>query len=366
MRSTDPNARPIACVAERAKAASSYVGRLRDSVCMMTLDRQKETLASLPPRPKDVAVLEMSFDETEIHISVVVELKEIKKVKVTHSEVPVMITHGTLAWPNQQDIPIVCPAAGLHTKTAQDMLQVLHDNMAMFGGLAGLAAKVKYLVLIIISDAAKSNRLMLRHLIHQAGINTLLLHLLCLMHQVSLAVGACYVPWQALGPIFCGTNLLRRGKWLAQIGSAVSKYVSTLDVTYNSPQSDNDLRYAVDLLNLLEWDEEAFDGDEDLQRRSMKKADRKLSRLGLAKFLSGSWNSKELRHNCILGCCECVPQSQRKLSDYLLDTLLLHMPPVPALNRWTKLFGMVDSRAEHAGHDQGRVDVGLRFRQCGR
>lgn len=119
-------------------------------------------------------------------------------------------------------------------------------------------------------------------------------------------VGATFTPLKMMGPIFCGTNLVRRGRYHAGLEQAVRQIASTLKITLNEPQTEGDFEYAKALLDLQEWDDETLT-DEDLRRRSTKKQERQLSRLKLARFLSGSWATGELRHNCSLGCCPRGP-----------------------------------------------------------
>ena len=80
-----------------------------------------------------------------------------------HSEVPVKITHVTLHWPSKElDLPLTFPARGLHSKTAADMLAVLREHIASTcGSIDGVASKVRLLTVVVVSDAAKSNRAML-------------------------------------------------------------------------------------------------------------------------------------------------------------------------------------------------------------
>ena len=80
-----------------------------------------------------------------------------------HREVPVKITHVTLHWPSKElDLPLTFPARGLHSKTAADMLAVLREHIASAcGSIDGVASKVRLLTVVVVSDAAKSNRTML-------------------------------------------------------------------------------------------------------------------------------------------------------------------------------------------------------------
>ena len=92
------------------------------------------------------------------------------------------------------------------------------------------------------------------------------------------------------------------------------------------------------VLKLLEWDKEALD-DSDLRRTSTKKDLRARGLRALARFLTGSWRSGILQHSCGLGCCtRGITETRQRLHDLVMDTLMTSLPPVPAMNRRTKLY----------------------------
>ena len=360
-RRTDPNVRSVRSVAEAASASTSHIGRLRDAVCNIIHKQQRQYFKTVvQPRRDECGILEVMFDETEIKVSKAIRLPCLKKIKIAVTEAPVMITHGTLFWKGSspKGIPVVCPAVGMQSKTGQDMLAVVDRSLKeACGSVTDLAATVAIFILIVISDAAKANRLLVRHLRTRAAANTLVLHLMCFMHQVSLSVGNCYTPLKVLGPIFCGTNILRRSTWLSNFMPTLKRYIRSrkgggLDVVYDSPQSPADFRYATELLDLLEWDEQLFDNDEDLARQSQSKEKRRVARRHLAKFLTGSWLVRHMQHHCSLGCCSDPEQSYDKLAEYVCDLLLLHMPQVPAL---TDLLSTTGGRCCSIGPPKGHL-----------
>ena len=102
-------------------------------------------------------------------------------------------------------------------------------------------------------------------------------------------------------------------------------------------QDPRDFQYAMEMLALLEWDDPALDSAE-LQRRSAQRPIRMRSRRRLASFLSGSWTSGSVQHSCGLGCCRNREDTETKLFDLIMDTYMTSLPPVPAINRWTKLY----------------------------
>ena len=222
----DPNMRQTAAMAEQRGASISYVQALRDGVCSIFMEQQSKHLRSLPDGNEQCGTLELAFDETELKVSVPQRLPSLKKTKFSHIEVPTMIAHGVLSWPGRDySSSILFPARGLVNKTGGDMLAMINGTLQdSCGGIDALASKLALLCVIIVSDAAKANKALVRSLAASVGHNTLVLHLLCFMHQVSLAVGNCYTPLQVLGPVFCGCNLLRRGRWQAVVENAVRRF----------------------------------------------------------------------------------------------------------------------------------------------
>ena len=335
----DPNQRSTSSIAEDREASKTYIQALRDAVCDVALQHQSRCLHELPAQPLESAVLEVSFDETEVRVSTPHKFRFARKVKVTQTEIPIMVTHGTLSWgPGSADVPIFFPARGLAEKTAVGMLDHLSKYLVTAcGGTDALAAKVSLLVLILVSDAAKANRLLAHFLSSKLSDNTAMLHTLCFMHQVSLSVGAVCGALKILGPVFCGCNLLMRSKWQASVSAALRRWVSKLRHTDADPD-EADGKYARELLKLLEWDEESLN-DDDLRRRSTSKGSRVDERLVLVNFMTSSFQSTRLEHRCGFGCCRGgLDESKDKLHSYIMDVLFSRYPGIPAVNRWTKLF----------------------------
>ena len=73
-RASNPNARPATAVAEQRKASTSYLQKLRNCVCQVASVLQREPISSLPRAPGHAAVLEISFAETEVKVSLPVQL----------------------------------------------------------------------------------------------------------------------------------------------------------------------------------------------------------------------------------------------------------------------------------------------------
>ena len=181
----DPNARPLTVMAQQRKASTQHLVGVRSAVCQVAMEHQREVFQKLEANLEDVGFLEVSFDETEIKVSVEKRLEHARKVKHMNCDCSVMITHGTLWWPGNVARPLVCPASGLDRNRAADMYAVLTRHLGeTCGGLDRLSGGVGLLILIVISDAAKANKKLVRHLVETSGPNVVILHLLCFMHQV--------------------------------------------------------------------------------------------------------------------------------------------------------------------------------------
>ena len=96
--------------------------------------------------------------------------------------------------------------------------------------------------------------------------------------------------------------------------------------------------YLEAILELSEWDTEMLP-DEDLSRKSSKKSSRRLARAEFCKVLTGNPESGVLNHHCPLGCCPGGrDESVRRLQVAVDELFFSSMIPIPAVNRWTKLF----------------------------
>lgn len=105
----------------------------------------------------------------------------------------------------------------------------------------------------------------------------------------------------------------------------------------HAPGTEVDHKYAKAVTDLMHWHVE----DEDAVRVAAAQFRLEKSLTALRQFLTGPWNSNKMVHHCPLGCCSSIEESRQKLVDLLLDVLVCRLPPIPACNRWTKLFPAV-------------------------
>ena len=165
--------------------------------------------------------------------------------------------------------------------------------------------------------------------------------------------------------MFCACNLIRRSRWHVQVSGAVLKWASKVQAT-DREQSLEDFQYAMQLLKLLEWDEEALD-DSDLRRTSTKKDLQARGLLALARFLTGSWMSGILQHSCGLGCCtRGITETRQRLHDLVMATHTHDELAAGArreqVDQALPQLGLACSDAEHAWHAEGHLGHRLLLR----
>ena len=337
-----PLARSVTAHADQTSSSTSYIQSLRNATSNIILRHQHDKIHGLPERPDESAVLELSLDETEIRLCEGIELKleKRRRTRYMHNVASVQVTHGTLDYPGEEEIPVLFPARVLSEKTADAQLEtILQCLNQCFGSLDHIIAKVWFLILVIVSDAATTNKKSFRRLGLCLG-ECALLHSLCAMHQVSMAVGSCTVPVRVIGPMFCGCNLIRRGHWQAHTVKVLESLIGDeryFKVDFLDEEEVADGKFLASLLDLLEWDDCMLPSG-DLQRRSRAAQARRLARHKLARFLTSDVRKgTTMRHRCKFGCCTDLANSRDKLWDLLMEIFITELPPVPALNQWTKL-----------------------------
>jgi hypothetical protein len=238
-------------------------------------------------------------------------------------------------------LDLICAPSILKSTSAQCMANAINKRLPR--PLMKLAQDRGGLICVLMSDAAKSCRKLARilHLFGSVNAPIVALHILCSMHQVSLGVNATHRPLQVLGPLFCATNILHHGHTWDVLRQTVHRTVrERLQITLTPPRPEHSSMLTA-TLDLLEWDTDMILED-DLLRHSTRKAQRSKARQELVVMLTGDPRSGDLVHYCPLGCCpEGKLQSIARVLDALDELFFSTMVPIPALNRWTKLFPAV-------------------------
>ena len=117
--------------------------------------------------------------------------------------------------------------------------------------------KFNIIVCIATCDAAKTNRVVFRRMLtcfKEAVVLGIID--LCMMHQVSLSVGGAIAPVRLLGPVFCGSNLLRQGQTQTTLVKLLHAHIDRhLECTLTDSASTEDRAQRDRILDLLHWDE---------------------------------------------------------------------------------------------------------------
>ena len=339
-RRVDPTSRSVTAVADSCKASTTYVGKVRNAVCDLILDRECSVLQGLSS--VDHAICEIAFDETEQtiarHRQLVISGRA--KVKRCIRVVPVMVTHATLTLCSQAGVevlPITMAPAVLSDTRASTIWQAISDKFPV--RLASIREKTGVLVIVMCSDSAKACHSVYRILAAtRQACQAWSLHAVCMLHQLSLSVNACFSPLNIIGPIFCGSTLLRKSSVQESLSKQLDDFIAAnLEIEAFAPPLQRDQEYAAAVMKLLEWTR--IEGDAVQVSSARFRLRRSLA--ALCKFLTGPWDGERLVHHCPLGCCRDEAESRQKLRDLFDDVLLCRLPPVPACNRWTKLYPAV-------------------------
>lgn len=339
-RRADPTSRSVTAVADYCKASTTYVGKVRNAVSDLILERERSLLQEVCG--VDHAICEIAFDETEQtiarHRQLVINGKA--KVKRCIRVVPVMVTHATLTLCLQtgaEVLPITMAPAVLRDTRASTIWQAISDKLPI--KLASIREKAGVLVIVMCSDSAKACHAVYRILAStRQACQAWSLHAVCMLHQLSLCVNACFGPLNIIGPVFCGSTLMRKSSVQESLSKRLDDFIAAnLEIEAFAPPLQRDQEYAAAVMKLLEWTR--IEGD--AVQVSSARCRLRRSFAALCKFLTSPWDGDRLVHHCPLGCCRDEAESRQKLRDLFDDILLCRLPPVPACNRWTKLYPAV-------------------------
>ena len=241
-------------------------------------------------------------------------------------------------------LDVICTPSLLQSKGADTMINAILKRLPV--KLSFLARKHRGLILVLMTDAAKPCDRLTRLLpkLAPATCPIVVLHAHCCMHQVSLGVGAVHKPLGVLGPLFCATNLSHKGNTWDLLRTTVHRTIRERLLITLTPPDPEHTAYMSAVLGLLEWDTDML-SDRNLQRMSRQKHRRKAAADLLARLLHGIGGL--LFHYCPLGCClggeheSPRDESVRKIIEAFDDLFFAAMVPVPACNRWTKLYPAV-------------------------
>ena len=214
------------------EACSSHISKLRAAVAMELLNTQLDVLNGIPAC--DIATLEIAFDESE-QITTFDGINGLYDMLMMHCRL--YITDRDTGRTHKYEI--ACPPAFLKGKTAAHILRGLLSRIPF--SLSGLAAKIKWLNICIVTDSAKSCKKVGRHFAAKAvvgaraggsdevadgefgfkGMTTL--QSFCLMHQLALIFGMVLKTFSILCPMFCSCCLMQKGMHRRQIRDHVKR-----------------------------------------------------------------------------------------------------------------------------------------------
>ena len=153
------------------------------------------------------------FDETEVQVQAVREDAKDSAVD------PLMMMHAQVISKNPdaaEQIPL-SPAFLSNTK-AQTLWAGLCSRLPP---MRAMAAECRlFWVFCMMSDAARACGGVANIAIHQVQLLVpfcMVIHQVCLMHQLNLAVCAMVLPTKILNSLFCGALLLQKGSHLASL-----------------------------------------------------------------------------------------------------------------------------------------------------
>ena len=323
-------------IAEDAHASGAHVGYVRRAIADVCIEQQLGTIRGL--EDTDVAAVELAFDETEMRLGTTQKFC-FKRRRVVHKVRSVMMMHMVIYWATTTVQITLVPAVILLT-TAANLWTALRGRVMPY--LDILRPKLRSLVVVHVTDSAKACRKHFRMLVEifkGFGIAVYLIQVLCVMHLLFLCINAVHKDWDIVGPLFCGTCLIHRGAvYDAFLRGVEAELLSRVEAT-TDPPTEADKAYLDGVVRLLRWETtwaEWFSSDGPRKRTTEYKGAVQEFRVLFTHLLS---SGRRIRHYCPYGCCpNGRQQTIHRMMGCLVELFLGSLPPVPALNRWVKLF----------------------------
>ena len=359
-RATPAAARPGRIMAWFFGGSASHIADVRAATASCFWELQRQKLESLP-RTR-LGVLEISFDETEHELQA-----ETLDMGAVSGPLSLGMIHCNLSWYHDDTMeryPIILPPACLADQTAECLMALIKDRFPV--NIGDLAEKAKIFIIAIDSDSAPSCLKVgkgIAHLPQLLGIQTsntqLTLHPGCLMHQTAMVAASPLKYMKILNNMFAAATWLRRGKNRMLVKKEIKS--AKVKPVFTEPRP-SDIAYAESIMDLPNWSTDAELHDcvktllpeglpaavnppaflESIPGVEPKDNPRRQRRKRFRQMLTGNWRSQHpssRTHSCPPGCCSNPEEVADKSFSALLEAWFDTNLQIPALNRWTKLFG---------------------------
>ena len=325
----------LTTLAENRDASGTHVANVQAAVAGVIVARQTATAARMPDA--EAAVYEISFDETEVRTGIS-RPNQGSRQRLLYRVRSMLMLHFTVSWLAAgaavgRVVEYVVPPALLWTTCGMNIVSGVMERLSRY--VAILKTRAPRVAVVVHSDSAKSCLRMFVLLRHMLTITfarqVFFLHCLCCMHLIFLAVNATHKPFAQLGPLFCATSLIHRGsiyeKFLRQVEATLNK---KLRITYTDPPTPQEDEYIAAVCHLLLWRQHS---GQELPQEYLRSVDD-----FRCIFNRQLWDGCIL-HYCPYGCCPGGrPETLRRMMQCLTDLIFGALPPIPALNRWLKLY----------------------------
>jgi hypothetical protein len=311
-------------------------------VAMRLLDRQEERIRGL--RPASSAVLEISFDESEVVASVDGE----------PGIYALCMMHAKLRWVEAVggkclDFNIVMAPAFLLGTTAEHLMAAITKRLPV--GIRDLKRLVKRLSININSDGARACKRLARRFMGRSnmtmdGDGVVSVHSTCCMHATQAIVNAVFAAVKLSTALFCACVLLHHVKVFGGLKRRFFRVAieQSEDFIVYTPPAPDKVAYVRALLEMSDWrsDQTYLEGKDGPILSPEKQArasflDRVSLELAASEF-DGDRIAK-LRKYCPYGCCANLEIAREKMIKDVGEALLAHAPQIPACNRWERMFG---------------------------
>ena len=281
--------------------ASSYVQKIRNSICNMYLGKQTEAMREIGLQQLQFKKLALEWDETGQLMNLRTSMLE--KVRGVF---PVCIQRWTCSYVKQGGLSLlhtelVIPPAVMKGGTANQIWGALNTKGPV--PVWNFFGATKCGLLYLMSDRCNTNLSIINHCIASKPAHVAVASHPCNLHETHHGSRAIFLRQAFVNSMFCASNVMRSGPAYKDLLSAIRAAMrKSFRVSFDPPDPRNAdfAREVINVTYLNQYDALITPGSEDRGERFRRRQEKAED---LLKILNGDWRSPWVTHHCKLGCC---------------------------------------------------------------
>lgn len=308
------------------RAATTHVQKVRDSLCQLFFDFQKDGVAKTCDGQCRIKKLQIEMDETTQMLRLVDPADDLGPIE---GGFPVFLSRWSASWVTPRlavlHEPILTPPVVLTRNDVPTTWAAL--NMQGPVQIFDFFKNGEFGLLFICADRHEVNIALAKFLVKQRPKGLAVVRHHCNVHECHRATAAAFARTEFVNNMFCTSAVLRNGVTFRNLLRSV-KYMmrKNFRVRY-TPPDETHRAHATQIMNNSYWVD--VEGEYDSQSRIDKGKQ-------LLHMLNGDWKSTKIVHHCTAGCCLDNEDAFRKSWAAVRATVFAERPGTPAMNKWTQ------------------------------